>query len=424
LATIHQFMKRVLAIAALAAVAAIHLLSAPLTIWEYDENLYAMGVERFEPLAHHPPPPGSPLFIGFGKLIPTDPFHALVFTGLIAVIAGLIVFARAFGEISGDRTAGVVAAILLYSAPALLISGPLPQGDAGALALLGIAIWMCTRGNPFAMGIACAAAIGWRLQFCVAVVPMFIVALWMLRTWRARVQAVVAFGVSCLAWFVPLVFATGGPVPYWRWLTGQAAYYAQHDSDLSRSGYTAAQLFFRFVAHPWGPKWLALPILLFALIAPAFLRVRSRDDGSGGCRPVFDSGASPDRARCGDHAATRAMALPRIRGRSGVLRLSDSARARDDSLPFVRRGAMDPPARTEVHNRRLRRASQAARRVSAARMEDIEDGRRRSLSADRAVRRSRARRRARRDVPLAGRRRVSKADAAALWGGERHSHSA
>lgn len=255
----------------LAAVVVLHAVSIPRTIWEYDENLYAMGVERFEPLLHHPPPPGSPLFIGFGKLIPADPFHALVVTSMLAVVAGLIFFALAFRAISGSLVIGVTAAVVLYTSPALLVSGPLPQADAGALALFGLAVWMCARGNPIAMGLACAAAVGWRLQFSIAVGPMFLFALFLLRTWRERFLAVCAFGAGCLAWFVPLVMSAGGPLSYWRWLSGQTAYYAQHDSDISRSGYSSAQIALRFLAHPWGPKWLSIPLLLLAAAAPASL---------------------------------------------------------------------------------------------------------------------------------------------------------
>lgn len=270
-------MKRSVAVAALAlgAVVALHAASIPRTIWEYDENLFAMGVERFEPLLHHPPPPGSPLFIGFAKLIPADPFHALVATSMLAVLAGVVWFALAFRTISGSGVVGVTAAVLLYTCPALLVSGPLPQADSGALALFGLAMWLCARGNPIAMGLACAAAVGWRLQFSIAVVPMLLAALVPLRSWRERFLAVTAFGAGCLAWFVPLVMAAGGPDSYWRWLSGQASYYARHDSDLSRSGYSPAQLALRFVAHPWGPKWLSIPLLLSAA-AGAVLCVRRR----------------------------------------------------------------------------------------------------------------------------------------------------
>lgn len=243
--------------------AALHLSSIPRTIWEYDECFYALGVERFQPLLHHPPPPGVPLYIAFVKLpaLFLDPFHALVVTSVIATLLGLIAWFLAFREIHAD--AGF-AAILLYTCPALLISGVLPQSDAGALALFGLAALACARGNPYAIAIACAATVGWRPQFAIAVVPMFAVAVLQLRTWRDRIAAVATFSGACLAWLVPLVIATGGPAPFWKWMSGQAAYYAAHDANLSRSGHSLAQIALRFVAHPWGPKWLSIPLLALA----------------------------------------------------------------------------------------------------------------------------------------------------------------
>lgn len=258
-----------LAALALVAVAALHFASLPRTIWEYDESLFAYAVESYQPLRHHPPPPGYPLYIGFAKLLPGEPFTALLATSIIGLIAGLIAFACAFREIAGGWTA-VVATVLLYASPAVLMSGTLPQSDSGALALFGFAVWACARmrdgeGRTVAVAaIACAAAIGWRLQLSIAIVPMFLTAVLLLKTWRSRGTAVGVFGVSCLTWFVPLVVAAGGPETYWKWLSGQAAYYAAHDADLSRSGHSASHIALRFVAHPWGPKWLSMPLLAFA----------------------------------------------------------------------------------------------------------------------------------------------------------------
>ncbi|MEO8380870.1 MAG: hypothetical protein ABI779_14490, partial [Acidobacteriota bacterium] len=255
-----------IALAALA-IAALHLSTIPRTIWEYDENLFALAVEQFAPLLHHPPPPGSPLHIAAAKVVAlfTDPFHALVAVSVVFTLAGFVFWVLAFRAVAGENVA-LVAALFLYGCPALLVSGMLPQSDTGALALFGAAAWACAvhgteRRSFWIAPLLCALCIGWRLQFSVAIVPMFLVALVMLESWRARVTAVAVFGVGCLLWFVPLVMATGGPGSYWHWLSGQAAYYAAHDADLSRSGLSPAYIALRFLAHPWGPKWLSLPLL-------------------------------------------------------------------------------------------------------------------------------------------------------------------
>lgn len=260
--------RPVLAVLALLVVATLHFLSVPRSIWEYDENLYAMAVERFEPLLHHPPPPGSPVYIAFVKVIAlvTETFKAMLTTSILAVAAGLVAFFFAFRELTGSARVGVIATILLWGSPALLMSGTLPQADAGAMALFGLAIWACARGNPVLLAVACAATVGWRVQTSIAIVPMFFAALFFLKTWRERLIALGTFTVACLAWLLPLVVLTGGPSSFWGWLSGQAAYFARHDADLSRSGHSASHIALRFIAHPWGPKWLSIPLLGLALL--------------------------------------------------------------------------------------------------------------------------------------------------------------
>src|SRR4028119_2249182 len=55
------------------AVAAARLLTLPRSVWELDETLFMSGVLDFEPLRHHPHPPGYPLLIGLGKLFAPGP---------------------------------------------------------------------------------------------------------------------------------------------------------------------------------------------------------------------------------------------------------------------------------------------------------------------------------------------------------------
>ncbi|HEX6097064.1 MAG TPA: hypothetical protein VF432_12120 [Thermoanaerobaculia bacterium] len=262
-------MKFVLGAAALAVVV-LHLTSLPMTIWEYDENLFAKGVERYEPLKHFPPPPGSPVFMGAAKLVAPlvggDAFRTLIAMNAFLTVAGFALLVLAFRAITGSTRAGILGAALFYVMPAMLVHVTLALSDAGALALLALALWLGTRRSPVWFAVVCAAAVGWRPQFAIAVVPLFFTTVALMRTWRERLLAIGAFGVACLAWLVPLMAFTGGVAGFWKWLSGQAAYFAQHDADISRTGRTAGQIGMRFIAHPWGPKWLAAPVLLLAAI--------------------------------------------------------------------------------------------------------------------------------------------------------------
>lgn len=278
---------RIASFVLLAAVFALHLFAIPLTIWEYDENLFAMGVERYEPLLHHPPPPGAPLYIGAAKLLYPfcgDAFRTLVVLSVITTGAGLLLFAAAFRAIGLDPLPAAIGSALFYLSPSMLVHGTVALADSGALALMALAIWFSARAiadptiaHSIVAALAGAAAVGWRPQFSIAVVPLFAVTLLMTRSWRARFAAAGAFTAGCLAWLIPLMAATGGIRRFLGWIGGQAGYYAAHDAHLSRSGITTLQLLFRFLAHAWGPKLLALPVLALAAIGlVVLLRRRER----------------------------------------------------------------------------------------------------------------------------------------------------
>lgn len=271
-------MQRAIFLGAAIVVALLHLTSIPRTIWEYDESLFCMAVENYDPLNHFPPPPGYPIYIAVAKLAAPlfgyVPFRTLTGLSAFTAIAGFILLGFAFRKLIGDMRAGALGAFLFYTSPAMLLHATLPQSDSGALALLAASIWLCakcltedvdTKWIAFA-ALACAITVGWRLQFAIAVVPLFAVTVLLLRSWRERFIAVQWFAIACAAWLIALIAATGSIEMFWKWMSGQAAYFAQHDADISRTGRSTAQIVLRFVSHPWGPKWLALPVLALAAL--------------------------------------------------------------------------------------------------------------------------------------------------------------
>lgn len=271
-------MQRAIFLGAAIVVALLHLTSIPRTIWEYDESLFCMAVENYDPLNHFPPPPGYPIYIAVAKLAAPlfgyVPFRTLTGLSAFTAIAGFILLGFAFRKLIGDTRAGALGAFLFYTSPAMLLHATLPQSDSGALALLAASIWLCakclteevdTKWIAFA-ALACAITVGWRLQFAIAVVPLFGMTVLLLRSWRERFIAVQWFAIACAAWLIALIAATGNVEMFWKWMSGQAAYFAQHDADISRTGRSTAQIVLRFVSHPWGPKWLALPVLALAAL--------------------------------------------------------------------------------------------------------------------------------------------------------------
>jgi hypothetical protein len=277
-------------IAGVLVVLASRLATLPRSLWEFDEPLFLEAVLRYDPANHHPPPPGYPVFVALSKLLNLlvrDSFTSLVVLSLIGTVIGFVALALALGRLAGNDRIGLAGSLLFYFSPVMLVHSVLPISDPAALGLLFLTLLAATQllgygAQPakhldavvFAM--LAALTIGCRPQFSIAILPML---LWILiaTPWRPRLLALAVFGATCLLWLAPLVLALGGLDPWWTWLTLQANYFAAHDAAISRGGRSWTQIVLRFVAHPWGPKWLSFPLLLAAMLGlPGAIRFRLR----------------------------------------------------------------------------------------------------------------------------------------------------
>ncbi|MEO8218692.1 MAG: hypothetical protein ABI718_16570 [Acidobacteriota bacterium] len=258
--------------AGLALVTVTSLATLPASLWEYDELLFAQGVVRFEPLRDHPAAPGYPLAIAAGKItnrVFPGPFTALVAVSVLSTIIAFLAFALLFSEVLRSEQFGVAAVLLLYFSPVLLVHENLALSDNLALAFFALTFLLANHSSfagTILLGLAAAATVGTRPQLCIAVLPLMLVALSRMGGWQERGASLLAFTAGCLAWLIPLVDAARGPANWWRWETHQAGYFAAHDAATSRGGRTLVQVLGRFVAHPWGVKWAAIPILILAVI--------------------------------------------------------------------------------------------------------------------------------------------------------------
>ncbi|HEV2856328.1 MAG TPA: glycosyltransferase family 39 protein [Thermoanaerobaculia bacterium] len=272
------------ALAGLVLVGVVRALTLPRSLWELDEVLFARAVERFDPLSHRPHPPGYPLLAGLGKLFNLvfgEPFSSLVTLSFVSSIVGYLALVAAFRRIDArpgaERTA-VAGALLFQLSPVMLVQGPLPMSDPPALMFIALSLAagaLLASGGPawsaMALGACASAAIGCRPQLALAVLPMLVAALWQAPDWRRRRQTLAAFTIVSLAWFVPLVVETGGFRGLLDYQLKQASYVAGHDASASRGGREFFHIASIFIAHPWGPKWLALPVFLLALAGAAGL---------------------------------------------------------------------------------------------------------------------------------------------------------
>lgn len=282
--------RRFLVLVGLAAAALFLLLlqTYPLSYWEYDELLFGAGVISFEPLVHHPHPPGYPAFIGLGKafnFVIGDPFTALVALSATSTLVGFIALAVAFRNLLKDEWLGLGGALLFYLSAGMVMHATLAMSDATAMAFLALALLSVskvgTRFGPYDacwFGLTASLAVGCRPQLAVMILPLM--ALVALRD-RSRSRALVvaaSFTVVSLFWFLPLVVATGGPSGFMRYQFDQAARFAASDAGRARIFYSSSEIALRFLAHPWGWKLLSLPVVGLGAVGLTAM-VRRKDAG-------------------------------------------------------------------------------------------------------------------------------------------------
>ncbi len=258
------------------ALAAVLWFAMPATPWEFDELLFVQSIQHYDPLVHHPPPPGYPLFVFAAKaarLLFRNNFVTLVWLNYLASIAAFALLAIAFARLADDAMRGIAGAVLFFFAPSMIVDSTLAMSDPGAVALVAAALFV---RNPALAGGFAALAVGWRPQFAIFVVPWLFVTIARTRGWRNRAVAAGVFAVVCVAWLVPLVVATGGVDRLIRFESSQAGYLAQHDADVSRSGWTPPMVAARFIAHPWGTKVMSFPVLALAAFG-AWWSLRTRN---------------------------------------------------------------------------------------------------------------------------------------------------
>ncbi len=251
--------QRLVALAAAVAAVVTRVPFAAQRLWDHDSVQFALGVEKYDLAAHHPHPPGYPLYIAILKLLAAagiDALHGMVALSIAAAALGAALIvpltarlvsaaaaARAGSEAAsqptpggpgpragppesaGSLAAGALAAALYVCNPLLWFYGELPLVYAveGGLTvgLAYAALRMADgRGPLLAACAAFALAGGVRPSTLVLLLPLFLLGAW--RAWRrgatiGTLAAGAAVAAVCgLAWLLPLLAAAGGLAAYRR----------------------------------------------------------------------------------------------------------------------------------------------------------------------------------------------------------------
>jgi len=120
------------------AVAATRIMALSRSLWDWDESLFCMALHHFDVGAHHPHPPGFPLYIALGKLmrlcIPDD-FRAL---RTVQFLASMFLFPSFYAMARAMRfpfTLAVSAGLLFVFLPNVWFYGGTAWSDILSIAL-------------------------------------------------------------------------------------------------------------------------------------------------------------------------------------------------------------------------------------------------------------------------------------------------
>jgi Protein of unknown function (DUF2723) len=242
-------LRRVALVAAAAAVVT-RVPFAARRLWDHDSVQFALGVEKYDLAAHHPHPPGYPLYIAVLKVLArlgVDSLHGMVALSILAAVLGAALIVPLTARLAwaaagvaggadvagGDRRglaagsvrAGALAAALYVFNPLLWFYDELPlvyAVEGGMAVALAYAALRMAEGRRHFLA-ACAAfalAGGVRPSTLVLLLPLFLLGAW--HAWRrgataGTLAAGAALGATVgLAWLAPLLAAAGGLAAYRR----------------------------------------------------------------------------------------------------------------------------------------------------------------------------------------------------------------
>ena len=204
-------------------------------LYDIDSVNFALALDHFDPTIYQPHPPGYFLYVLLGRIVNLlfhDANAALVAISILAS-CGTAVLIWVLAEQWFDRQAAVFASLIFLFSPLCWFHGTVALTyivEAFFSVLLGILCWQVVSGRqqwliPATVTLGLAA--GFRPSSLLLLGPLW---LWSLRGTRAK-QIFLAFLtliVAIGAWFIPMIYLSGGPAAYfgsfyglWRMVPGK-----------------------------------------------------------------------------------------------------------------------------------------------------------------------------------------------------------
>lgn len=186
-------------------------------LYDLDSVGFALGIQHFDPRVYQPHPPGYFLYICLGWLLNIGLHNAnlaLVVLSIAASCGTIFVIYRMALDWFGLNAARF-AAILFLVSPLAWFHGTVAltySVEAFFSALLGYLCWRVYCGNwawIVPAGVVLGVSAGVRQSSIIFLAPLFLLSVRHAPAKR-RLAGIVALALSSLAWFLPMIWASGG----------------------------------------------------------------------------------------------------------------------------------------------------------------------------------------------------------------------
>jgi hypothetical protein len=266
--------------------AATRLLAMARTLWDWDEALFCLGMRSYDVTAHHPHPPGFPVYIALGRIVRTiipNDFRALQAVNLIAA---MLVFPAMFflaRELRLPFVTATIAGAVCAFFPNVWFFGGGAFSDIPSLVLVVFAVAFLFRGcrdaNAYLIGAALLAlAAGIRPQnFLMGFAPGLLATWYRARSaWRDVVFAALVGAITVTVAFGGAIAATGGTKPYFEAAKEHGEYITRVDSFRSPNRPPLWRLLDRFFIKQYESLALGFITSIFVAVSIAGA-IASRD---------------------------------------------------------------------------------------------------------------------------------------------------
>lgn len=254
--------------------AVVRLVTYPASLWEWDDMLFARGLNNFDLTRHSPHPPGFPVFIAMVKpffWLFKDEYVALTIVSMVFTILLAPALYYLYLEIFKDKRIAFAGALLCSFIPNVWLYGSSGRSNIPAMTVGIIGLTLVLKGiESRAALIAGCAMLGLGMGIRVTVLPAMgaMVALVFFELLRRRQFKSIALAIMTAAsgyllWFIPLILEVGWDT-YKEVTDASSKYLIQYDSIWAGGRLTTR--FNRFFNDFSGRSWIKVPLYLFTAV--------------------------------------------------------------------------------------------------------------------------------------------------------------